>query len=379
MSEIKLGKNGDYWQARWYDSKNKLKRKNIGRIGELTKTQAKAKIVRMQKDFAITPAKADADKAPTLTEWEERYFNIRTDLAEGTVYLHKRTFALLKEKFGKNTRMDRITADAAMEWAANIKGSENWKRSMVRNAKVIWSWAMKAKRVFESPFADIKSSVVKVDKDWDFITDKDLDKIFAACPNDGWRCLFALTRWAGLRRNEAERLKWADIDWDAHTLNVKTKNQVENNKQKRRIVPIVPMLYKMLLTCFESSTGSPQIVNIKLTNVNRDANVIVIRAKMRCYKKTFHTLRKNCESEWMEHYPVMDVCGWMGHSPSVAMEHYKKSTAQLMQQVTGQIDSNEAEAMEIARQILDLEPQQKKQVKALLQNMTVEKEEAEKA
>ena len=75
---ITLGKNGDYWQARWYDSKNELKRKNIGRVGELTKTQAKAKIVRMQKDSAITPAKADAGKAPIPIEWEERHFNERT-------------------------------------------------------------------------------------------------------------------------------------------------------------------------------------------------------------------------------------------------------------------------------------------------------------
>ncbi|QQE11530.1 site-specific integrase [Planctomycetota bacterium] len=369
MTEIKLGKNGDYWQAVWYDSKNKRKRKNIGRVGKLTKTQAKAKIVRMQKKFAITPAIADAGKAPTLKAWEERYFSIRTDLAESTRKIQKIVFKQLMDEFGEDTRMDRVSADAAMEWVANIEGSENWRRNVAAKCKTFWVWAIKAKRVFDSPFEAVSTSPVEIEADWYFVTDQDMERMLGACTTDRWRCYIALCRWAGLRSEEARTVTWRDVDWDAHTIMVAPKDGKVTTKKRRRVVPVVPKLYEMLLSCFERSDGSARIVDLGDNNHNRDMKALIKRAGVKSYNKPFHTLRKNCESEWLERYPTMDVCQWMGHAPAVAMKHYKKSTAQLMQQVTEQVDSREAEAMELARLMLEFDNETMQEAKEFIHRL----------
>jgi integrase len=44
-------------------------------------------------------------------------------------------------------------------------------------------------------------------------------RILEACPDVQWRCVFALARWGGLRRDsEIQRLKWTEIDWAAERL-----------------------------------------------------------------------------------------------------------------------------------------------------------------
>jgi len=53
------------------------------------------------------------------------------------------------------------------------------------------------------------------------------------------------------------------------------------------------------------------------------------------WAKPYHTLRKNCETDWLAAYPVMDVCRWLGHSPTVAMKHYHQTTASTMRRAAG--------------------------------------------
>jgi len=43
---------------------------------------------------------------------------------------------------------------------------------------------------------------------------EELDKLLDACHNVGWKMLIALCRIAGLRRGEALRLLWSDINWE---------------------------------------------------------------------------------------------------------------------------------------------------------------------
>lgn len=72
-----------------------------------------------------------------------------------------------------------------------------------------------------------------------------------ACSNWGWRTLIAFCRLAGLRRGEALNLTWHDIGWQKHRLTV-----IAEKTGKRRVVPIEPKLYKLLLDAFDSAEES---------------------------------------------------------------------------------------------------------------------------
>ncbi len=168
-----------------------------------------------------------------------------------------------------------------------------------------------------------------------------------ACPNDLWASYILLCRWAGLRQQEAYRALWSEIDGEAHTITArpmkqkgekKSGNRKKTTKQGKREVSLVPKLYNKLLEVFNESDRSSKNVNIAPNNHYKEINRIIKNAGVKKYSKPFHTLRKNCETELLEKYPVMDVCMWLGHAPKVAMKHYKQPSKKLMKDITGQTD-----------------------------------------
>src|SRR5205823_6070153 len=86
-----------------------------------------------------------------------------------------------------------------------------------------------------------KVPLPKIDKNWHYVSMAELEKLIAACNTNGWKCLIALCRLAGLRRGEAMSLPWAGVDMNNRRLIV-----FAQKTGQRRIVPIVPRLYELL-------------------------------------------------------------------------------------------------------------------------------------
>ncbi len=302
--------------------------------------------------------------APTLAEWEPTYFRLRAgEIAPRTILLHRDTFRYLVAKFGAGRRLDQITPADADDWtvwlrrqpvkpgrgAPNPKRclSEGTVRSHVRRAKVIFKRAAKRRHISENPFAEIKGTAPRKVKDWYVVSREQLEDILRCCPTPGWRALLALCRLAGLRRGEALRLEWKDINWERRTIQVlpqadeETGERVETTKQAYRQVPIEPRLYEILRECHEAAPGpecmdyEPRVCPIKgAINIDRALLEITAAAGVPKYSKPFHALRKALESEWLEVHPVMDVCTWLGHSPLVAAEFYHRTTPASIARVT---------------------------------------------
>ena len=149
--------------------------------------------------------------------------------------------------------------------------------------------------------------------------------LMEACPNDGWRSLFALCRLAGLRRGEALGLEWADVDFARNRIEVNARISRTTTKKARRTCPIEPErlpagLAGILKAIKRSGSKSP-CAGVQVDDIDRDAKRI-LAASVGVYAKPFHTLRKCFEGELARKYPRHYLKAWIGHSEEVADEHY---------------------------------------------------------
>lgn len=347
--DVQLHRMGDYWLARWRDSANQRRTKCIGNRSKVSRPQAMRLCRELGARMIATPGMADQGKAPTLSVWLEHYEQLRADeLVEGTQALHRVTGRYLTDYFGPGIRIDRITPAGADDWVAHLRkangddGAPKFAAATVaghvRNAKTIFRRAVKRRHLMHSPFAEVSAPAPKADGDWQYVTDAQAEAMLEKAPDAAWRCLIALCRWAGLRRGEALRLTWGDVDWKGRTLVVRTERGYETTKQKGRVVPIRPRLYSLLREVFdeapEERLGPCELPTSNLHRVmmggkdkkrGRVYIGIAQKAGVPVYADPFHSLRKSCESEWFATHPPLDVAKWMGHSPAVAFANYHKT------------------------------------------------------
>ena len=188
----------------------------------------------------------------------------------------------------------------------------------VRNARTIFNHAVRDDLVPFNPFDRLKGTVAEPDKDWKYVTMEEFQRLIDACPRQGWKTLIALCRLAGLRRGEALELTWSAIDWDGHKLTL-----IAEKTGRRRVVPVQPRLYGMLLEAFGSAEeGGQRICPISRYCLWRNFQAIRKRAGLAKWKDAFQVMRRNCETDWAQRYPQYAVSTWIGHDIAVSARHY---------------------------------------------------------
>ena len=50
--------------------------------------------------------------------------------------------------------------------------------------------------------------------------------------------------------------------------------------------------------------------------------MLVTRAGLTPWPRTFQNLRASCETDWVDRCPAHAVAKWLGHSPLIAAQHY---------------------------------------------------------
>ena len=321
----------------------KRRAKSLGPKTKLSKRQAKVLCDRLAAELQLNPGRGSAGRSPRLGQYLARYLASRTDLAVGTYKLHDMTGRYLLEFFGSEVYIDRITRAAAADWrAALARGDlEDAKKTQhrkitseasvcqnVRVARVVFAHAMRDDLIMFNPFDRLRGTGPEPDKDWHYVTWDDFDELLDACSNAGWRVFLGLQRTAGLRRGEALDLKWAGVDWDARRLSV-----VAQKTGKRRVVPIEPPLYQLLLDAFEVAVpGEEHVVSERLVSHNNLAvrfESVIRRAGLEPWAKLFQVPRRNRETDWAQEYPQYVASVWMGHDMAVSEKHYLQIPDQL--------------------------------------------------
>jgi integrase len=166
----------------------------------------------------------------------------------------------------------------------------------------------------------------------------------AACPDNQWRAIIALSRYAGLRcPSELVALKWGDVNWERGRLTVRSPKTAGHEGHAVRIVPIAPELRAILQDLFDQADPGTEAVVPRLRdpriNLRTTFTKIVARAGVKPWPRLFHNMRASCACDWVERFPAHVVAGWLGHSPLIAAQHYLQTRDAHFDLATGLAES----------------------------------------
>jgi integrase len=233
---------------------------------------------------------------------------------------------VLLEYFGPSATLDSVTlhdAEKFRRWLFDEqKLAEATVNRRLRTIKLMFAKAVKWKRIAESPFADFRSGGQTNPARQRFIDRDATAKVMDACPDDEWRAIVALARYAGLRiPTELLALKWSDINWEQGRFTVYAQKT-----DRARVVPLFPEVHGPLLRLFDAAeAGATHVITrYRDTNANLRTQLrrIVGRAGLVPWPKTFNNLRSSRLTELVREHPIHVVTAWMGNSPEVAALHY---------------------------------------------------------
>lgn len=184
-----------------------------------------------------------------------------------------------------------------------------------------WDW------IARNPFDGIKGGATTDHSRKHFISVEDFETLIDNMPDREFRCVLALSRYGALRcPSEVLKLRWIDVRWAEGKMFVRSPKTEGHEGGEFREVPLFPRLYEILWDWFEHAPeGSVHIIESSresTKNFRTRLIRLIERAGLKQWPKLFHNMRASRESELLADYPLVTVCKWLGHSPSVAANHY---------------------------------------------------------
>jgi len=340
MIVVTLGKEAGFWKARWSIGGKRHKR-SLGNASKVKRKDAVVAAAEIQQELNAGGIGGDA----TLGQMLARVAESNAHLAEKTLDNYALAGRMLAAGIGLDTKASSLTADRADRFIAQLRTGERTEqtiRSYTRTFKAIFSSAVKIGLLRENPFANQVSTVADVDKSWAYVPVSRLSRAIGGMDR-GTGALLALARLAGLRRSEALRIQWTDIDLDERRLTVQNTRAdgVKTTKSRRRDVPICPVLHEMLSEWWIQATDEldidPQVcTGLTNSNAHRKATRALIHSGIGAHKRLLHTLRKNFGTDMVAlGHPIPAVADWLGNSIDVARKHYVRTESGEFRQAAG--------------------------------------------
>ncbi len=197
----------------------------------------------------------------------------------------------------------------------------------VKVAKCIFRKAVNWGLISTTPFADLRTGSQSNPDRAFYVTPESIRAILAVCPDDQWRAIVGLSRFAGLRcPSEVGGLRWGDVNWERNRLTVRSPKTAGHEGHAVRIVPIAPELRVILQDLYDGTEEGvipvvPRLHDPRL-NMRTQFERIIVKASVQPWPRLFHNMRASCATDWVERFPAHVVAGWLGHSPLIAAQHY---------------------------------------------------------
>ena len=251
---------------------------------------------------------------------------------------YDRARRLLEEHFGKDRRLDSIHEGDADDYKAWLLAPTKNRKAFalasasvdLRRARQFFKAAVRHRLIQANPFEEVKCGSQANPSRQAFVTHETIEAVIAACPNNDWRLIFALARYAGLRiPSELEDLRWSDIHWDRNRMTIRVPKKEHLAGHEERIVPIFAELRPHLAKAFdEADDGAVYVVPRARgdRNLRRYAEQTIKKAGVKAWPKLFVNLRSSRETELMQTHPAHVVLAWIGHTAKVARSHYLQLT-----------------------------------------------------
>ena len=304
---MRLEKNGNYWRCVFKAPDGRVCKKGLGRG---TREQALARMAELDRTVAGTAR-------VTLDAWRELYLHQRCrELAPATYEEHDRVLAELRAAVGDIPLRD-INVTTARNYLATIDCQETTVRKKVRYLRTIWKHAIEQGMAHTCPWHCRPAAHPRTDSEVAYVTVETVLAIAGAAPH--LASLLALTRGYGLRLHEAMEAQWDHLNSDRLIV---AHEGVRTVKRRRRTVPSSSS--SGWLACLRRRSTSPFIVAD--AGVRKDPRRNLQSAQrargITPWKQPFHALRASCETDWLNEHPMPTVARWMGHSATVALDHY---------------------------------------------------------
>jgi len=269
-------------------------------------------------------------------------FDAAVSVKPGTHYKYRQVADCLREFLGAATPLASITpahADNWRKWIAEPKANPDDKTAPAKTlaratiakrvviAKGVFRKAVRWGMIPANPFADLRAgSQSNPDRSF-YVPVETIRAILEVCPDDQWRAIVALSRFAGLRcPSEIVVLRWGDVNWERGRLMVRSVKTEGHEGHAVRVVPIAPELRPILQDLFDRAEVGVEAVVPRLRdpamNLRTQFERIIAKASLKPWPRLFHNLRASCATDWVERFPAHVVAGWLGHSPMIAAQHY---------------------------------------------------------
>ena len=252
----------------------------------------------------------------------------RDDVKPNTLIAYKRSQRQLERFFGGDRLIETITegdADDFKQWLLRNSARATAARE-IKRSRQFFKAAVRLRLISTNPFDGIKAGAQTNPARKHFVERADIEAVIAACPNAEWRLIFAFARYAGLRiPSELDELKWSDINWDRGRFTVAVPKKAHLDGHETRVIPIFAELRPFLEAAFdEAQPGSVYVVPRAhgCPNLRRYAEQIIRKAGVKQWPKLFTNCRASRETELIQKFPAHVVHSWIGHTASVAEDHY---------------------------------------------------------
>ncbi len=255
---------GGPWVAAWFDHTGKRRIRSTRTTDKRAAERLLAKYVAdaaLRRDGVVDPRhdRFSAANRVELAEHVDAYITHcrRSGQAEKHV--------VEKERHLKNllagteaTRLSELTAEALTKhmWAMKTAGKAARTANFARQVAVAFmGWCVNTNRVEVNPLKvvarqDERNDRRRVRRP---LTDDELALLFAVAEPRGRRAWYMAAALAGLRKGDLQRLRWADIDFDAGTITVR-----DGKASREDIIPMHPQLAGELARRLDEYPALPQ-------------------------------------------------------------------------------------------------------------------------
>jgi len=271
---------------------------------------------------------------PALLEFTEGVRDGKANLKPNTLRNYDQTIRRMVGYFGENCKIDSISCGDADQWPEQMLKDGLAPATVgreVKRARQFFRVAVRRKLVSENPFTEVPAPAQVNASRGFFVTREVIEKVLAACPDNEWQLIVALSRFGGLRcPSEHLALRWGDIDWENGRINVPSPKTEHLPSGAYRTIPLFAELRPLLEEAFDQAEQGSLYVITRYRGRNQNLRTqfqrILKRAGVQCWERLFHNLRASRETELTEDYPLHVVCSWIGNTAAIAAKHYLQVT-----------------------------------------------------
>ena len=245
--------------------------------------------------------------------------------------LAERTVSLLQERFKrvyKYIAPDRLVSSLTIhEMTAFFQQMEDRYSDASRTGTLSvlrrsFNWALDQELIQKSPVAGIKPFGFLNREREHFVTREEYEQLMANCFKQDHRTALCLYRIGGLRRTEAQLLKWEDVDFEQKRIKVLSPKTKRIGKGFR-VIPMFPELFVEL----QKQPHYSECVLLSQCYMHYYAVIkrIAKRAGLPDWPRLIQNLRTSRAIEINREFGWIPESEWLGHTLEVAKKHYLRT------------------------------------------------------